>query len=64
MRLVQMGTITLPNGESIIGMAIEASKEELQSVGNMLYDDVVVVSLNKGYQCPSSETNKDECSKT
>lgn len=43
MTVVALGTITLHTGEEIKGMAIEATKEELQAMGNLLYQQVSVV---------------------
>lgn len=43
MKVIQMGNITLPDGEEVKGMVIEATPEELHKVGNLLYQDVDVV---------------------
>ena len=43
MTVVELGTITQPAGEEIKGLAIEATKEELQKIGNLLYRQVSVV---------------------
>lgn len=43
MTVVSLGTITLHTGEEIKGLAIEATKEELQAMGNLLYRQVSVV---------------------
>lgn len=42
MTVVSLGTITLHTGEEIKGLAIEATKEELQKMGNLLYRQVSV----------------------
>lgn len=43
MTVVAAGTITLHTGEEIKGLAIEATKVELQAMGNLLYKQVSVV---------------------
>lgn len=43
MTVIAMGTIALHSGEEIQGLAIEATKEELQAMGNLLYQPVSVV---------------------
>lgn len=43
MTVIAMGTITLHTGEEIKGLAIKATKEELQAMGNLLYQPVSVV---------------------
>ena len=43
MTVLAMGTIALHTGEVIQGMALEATKEELQQIGNLLYRQVSVV---------------------
>ena len=43
MIVVSMGTITLHTGEEINGLAIEATKEELHKMMNLLYHHVSVI---------------------
>ena len=43
MTVVALGTITLHTGEEIKGLAIEATKEELQAMEDLLYRQVSVV---------------------
>ena len=42
MTVVALGTITLRTGDGVKGLAIEATKEELQKMGNLLYRQVSV----------------------
>lgn len=48
MTVVALGTITLHTGEEVKGLAIEATKEELQKMGNLLYQQVSVVPAGGG----------------
>lgn len=43
MTIVSLGTITLHTCDEIKGLAIEATKEDLQKIGNLLYRQVSVV---------------------
>lgn len=45
MKVIQMGNITLPDGDEVKGIVIETTPEELHKVGNLLYQDVDVVPL-------------------
>lgn len=60
MTVVQMGTITLPCGEEIVGLAIEATPEELRAKGNLLYQQVdIVPSDNSGNDRKESNGSTD-----
>lgn len=48
MTVIAMGTITLHTGEEIEGLAIEATKDELHAMGNLLYQQVSVVPSEGG----------------
>lgn len=48
MTVVAMGTITLHTGEEIKGLAIEATKDELKAMSNLLYRHVSVVPTDGG----------------
>ena len=55
-----MGTITLPGGEEIVGLAIEATPEELRAKGNLLYQQVdIVPSDNSGNDRKESNGSTD-----
>ena len=43
MTVVQMGNITLPGGEEVKGVVVEATPEELREMGNLLYQEVDIV---------------------
>lgn len=51
MTVIAIGELQLWNGEKIRGIAIEATREELQAVaGDILYKEVEVVPEKKGQQ--------------
>lgn len=58
MEVVQMGNIKTFGGEVVTGMIIEASIDELQAAGNLLYRKVNVVPLENAdadqFDCPAS----------
>lgn len=43
MTVIQMGNITLPGGEEVKGVVVEATPEELRKMGNLLYQEVDIV---------------------
>ena len=58
MEVIQMGNINTLDGYDVTGMIVEASIDELQAAGNLLYRKVKVVPLENAdgdrADCPAS----------
>ena len=58
MEVIQMGNINTLDGYDVTGMIVEASIDELQAAGNLLYRKVKVVPLENAdgdrADCPAA----------
>ena len=56
MKVIEMGNLGLADG--MVGLLIEASKTELQEMGNLLYEDVLVVAADKRQQADNNKAGR------